>query len=350
MKKLTAGYLFTAVLIALLAVAHGQSQLWTSIRSIPVDSLSLSSSLCRQFTSLAFGRNDTVYMTTDSSTGPSVYTYVAGKTWSQVAATANSNGGHDYNLLIDANERPIIIYNSGSQAHAKIATNGAWSLLGFNGSPVASTTYTSPHVESRLASNGDVYLAGASSSWPSVVPLVYKYSVSSLSWSQVAVDSGGSAVVDGPWSPRVALALNPLDDLPFLAYADAGMSNKATVLKRTATSWSIVGSRGFSPAAVGIYVSIDVDSSGVPYVAFADYAQSMRLTVMRYVSGAWSLVGAAGFSNDVVTSPNGQSFVQLRIARNNGGNRIYVAFPEGVSGSTTVMQFNPQNNNWIVVW
>jgi hypothetical protein len=342
------GYCLAALLTVIVVAVHGQSQLWTAIGSVPVSSISTKTTLCQPLTALAIGRNNSVYLTTDTSTGPSVYKYVGSTTWLQVAGSANSNGGYAYNLLVDPEERPLIVYNYISKPYAKVATNGAWGLLGFNGGPLAQ--YMSPHIESRMAVNGDVYVTGYSTSYPAYVPLVYRYSVTSLSWSQIIVEGlNGSTAVDGPWSARIALALNPVDDLPFLAYADAGMSNRATVLRRTAESWSIVGSRGFSPAAVGIYVSIDVDSSGVPYVAFADYAQSLRLTVMRYVGGAWSLVGNAGFSNDVVTSVEGQSYVQLRIAHNTAVDRVYVAYPEGASGSTTVMSFDEQTNSWNVV-
>ena len=60
-------------------------------------------------------------------------------------------------------------------------------------------------------------------------------------------------------------------------------------------AWAVVGSAGFS-AGTANYVSLALDSTGMPFVAYADVGNANKATVQKLVGGTWTVVGTAGFS------------------------------------------------------
>jgi len=86
--------------------------------------------------------------------------------------------------------------------------------------------------------------------------------------------------------------------IPYVAYKDAGNSNKATMMKYTAGAWQNVGTAGFS-AGTANYTSLAFDN-GIPYVAYEDLGNGGKATVMKYTAGAgWEAVGAGFSAGDV---------------------------------------------------
>jgi hypothetical protein len=84
---------------------------------------------------------------------------------------------------------------------------------------------------------------------------------------------------------------------PYVSFGDCDNGTKATVMKWSGGTWTVLGSRGFSAGQVN-RTSLALDTNGVPYVAFQDQT-THQAVVMRYSnSGAtgWELVGAADFS------------------------------------------------------
>jgi hypothetical protein len=163
---------------------------------------------------------------------------------------------------------------------------GAWQWVGSAGFSAGGITYTSL----ALDKNNTPYVAYADAS------LGNKATV--MTYTGTAWHTVGSAGFSAGQADYVSLALDS-SGTPYVAYTDGGNSRKATVMKYTgsgATGWVAVGSAGFT-AGEADYVSLALDSgSGIPVVAFQDWTHSKKATLMQFTGGAWGVVGTAGFS------------------------------------------------------
>ncbi|MBA6340589.1 tandem-95 repeat protein [Colwellia sp. MB02u-10] len=93
-----------------------------------------------------------------------------------------------------------------------------------------------------------------------------------------------------------SLALDSSDTL-YVAYMDASLDNKASVIKFDGNNWVTIGAAGFSASRAN-NTSLALDSSGTPYVAYWDYSDgSYEVTVMKFDGNNWVTVGATGFIN-----------------------------------------------------
>jgi hypothetical protein len=77
-----------------------------------------------------------------------------------------------------------------------------------------------------------------------------------------------------------SLAIDPTGT-PFLGYVDGANSDKATVQKFVAGTWTVVGTPGFS-AGTAIFTSLAIDPTGTPFLGYSDGANSNKATVQRY--------------------------------------------------------------------
>jgi hypothetical protein len=79
--------------------------------------------------------------------------------------------------------------------------------------------------------------------------------------------------------------------IPFVVYKDAGISNKASLMKLDGSNWVQVGD-AFSMGNA-TYTSLAFSADGSPYVAFRDEASMRRTTVMKYgtVTGLKEIAG-----------------------------------------------------------
>jgi len=145
---------------------------------------------------------------------------------------------------------------------------------------------------------------------------------SSCSWKNVG--DPGFSTGDVDYS-----SLFVYNGTPYVAYADGGHSQKATVMKYNGSTWENVGDPGFSAGSIN-HPSISV-YNGVPYVAFQDYANSYKITVMKYNGSTWENVGAPGISI------NSSLYPSLFIY----SGTPYVGFIDGANGDkTTVIKYN----------
>ena len=145
------------------------------------------------------------------------------------------------------------------------------------------------------------YTVSNSDKTKNVVYTVTVTRAANMAWTEQstldAKELTGNAEFTGVYSGAV-LAVNPKDNLPYVAFGARGVDNKLTVAKNAGGTWSLVGSALFSPAVNGSHYDFDIAPDGTPYVAFGDQdATSLKgaLSVMKYDGSAWSFVGEQGF-------------------------------------------------------
>lgn len=134
---------------------------------------------------------------------------------------------------------------------------------------------------------------------------------------------------------------------PYVVYSEqnAGSSSsfKASVKKFDGTTWSYVGSLGFSAGRAN-YTSIDFNTtSGEPYVAYQDVANGNKTTVKKFNGVSWVNVGTPGFSGGVIAT-----YQCIKIDNTTG--IPYVAMRYRGTGSSApyqlkIMKFN--GNTWV---
>ena len=173
-------------------------------------------------------------------------------------------------------------------------------------------------------------------------------SINNPAW--VAVGSSG-------FTPSVAispsLAIAP-DGTPYVAFMDATIGYKGTVMKYSGGAWNVVGGGSFSTDVIQS-PSLAFAPDGTPCVAYSDGGNGGKATVMQYRDGVWSAVGNAGFSPDLAGytslafAPDGTPTVAFRDGTNvpggggipGGGGTpgIGGGGPVAANGKATVMQY-----------
>lgn len=120
----------------------------------------------------------------------------------------------------------------------------------------------------------------------------------------------------------------------YVAYADGGYQDKATVMNYNGTNWVNVGSPGFS-VGTAYYISLSI-LNNIPYVVYQDGGNSNKISVMKYDGINWVAVGTQGFSVGVAKYTS--------ISTSSGS--IYVCFTDGGYGDKArVMYYD--GSNWI---
>ncbi|MFC5470863.1 S-layer homology domain-containing protein [Cohnella suwonensis] len=238
-------------------------------------------------------------------------------------------------MLMVLGGMPGLLVPGGSKAYA--ATVQAWQDLGSAGFSAGEAGYTSLYV----ATDGTPYVA-YSDAGNSNKATVMKYDgTGTTGW--VPVGSAGFSAGSADFTSLYVAA----DGTPYVAYMDGGNSYKATVMKYDGTGttgWVPVGSAGFS-AGEAPYTSLYVAADGTPYVAYMDAGNSYKATVKKYDgtgTTGWVPVGSAGFSA-------GQAeYTSLYVAAD---GTPYVAYRDaGNSYNTTVKKYDGTGTTgWVPV-
>lgn len=101
---------------------------------------------------------------------------------------------------------------------------------------------------------------------------------------------GGTEVAPGAANSGVIAVSN---GVPYAAFTDFLYEAKLTVMKLSGSTWTAVGTRGFTSDPVANF-ALYVDN-GTPYVAIVD--TSTQVTVLKYSGGTWGNVCNAGFAS-----------------------------------------------------
>ncbi len=250
-----------------------------------------------------------------------------GASWSYVGSAAFS-AGIPYWLSICVYDNgttaiPYVAYEDGGNSNkgTVMEYNGTnWVALGGAGFTSGVPQYCSLAADS----NGKLYLAYSDYSNAGAAN-VLTYNTTSSSW----VAAGSSQVVSSGDGQFTSLSIH--GTTPYVAFQDGAHTQSASVLSLSGSTWSSVGSLGFSSTYTR-YDTLYVDSSGTPWVAYQDNnATNLNATVMKYSASTWSVVGTADFT------PGGASYLSLVAT----GGIPYLAFTDAASttGNTTVMYY-----------
>jgi len=162
--------------------------------------------------------------------------------------------------------------------------------------------------------------------------LLTKLNLFAQSWDQVGAPdfSAGNA-------NSIVMAIDNSDNI-YVAFKDATLAQKITVMKYDGASWAIVGAAGFS-TGVANELSLAINSTGEPYVAYQDMANSDKLGVKKFNGAAWVNVGTPditfmGISSPCITFDN--------------ADVPYVVYRDWMpSSSASVIKFD--GTNWVQV-
>ena len=136
------------------------------------------------------------------------------------------------------------------------------------------------------------------------------------------------------YNPGTSIAVNPLDNSPWLALADGEHDNKISVMRFDGNNWVFVGPRGVTHASA-CGVKLVFTPNGTAYIVYSDCYNGSAISAMKYTAGNWSPAGVPGFAGgnyfNVTASPD---------------NSISVAFQDfDIENKVSVKTFN--GTSWI---
>lgn len=243
-----------------------------------------------------------------------------GLAWEPVGGVGLSAGGAQHLCLaFGPGDVPYLAYTDvahGNNLTVKQYTGGAWTLVGTEGG--------SPITVSELAlafnSAGVPYVAYHGNSAGCRVERFMNGA-----WELV----GSLAAL---YDARISALCIGSDDVPYIAYNDAGDDFQAKVMKMDGGDWVPVGASVSAGDEDPEPPSMAMDADGMLYVAYRDNDLVYRATVKRFMGGAWQAVGAAGFNANMST--------YLTLAVDHGGV-AHVGFSDATNSSfkATVMRY-----------
>ncbi|GAC22237.1 Ig-like domain-containing protein [Paraglaciecola arctica] len=215
--------------------------------------------------------------------------------------------------------------NGAINSAPQIVTGDKWQSVGAAGFSLGSAEFT----DIAFDSNDVPYVAYEDAGND------YKTTVKKFDGS-AWMDVGGAGFSAGiAYNTNIAFNSH---DVPYVVYKDGGNSSKATVMKLDGGTWVDVGTAGFS-LGVANNTHIAFDSNDVPYVVYRDYGNDSKATVKMFDGSDWQSVGTAGFSagaandTDIAFDSNDVPYVVY----GDGGN----------SSKSTVMKFD--GGSWVDV-
>lgn len=258
-----------------------------------------------------------------------------GTSWQNLGTVGvSSSASWDTSLDFDSKNNPYVIFKDDlnkNRPTVKKFDGTSWLDVG---TPGFSTNWVS-NTSIAIDSKDTIYagFADAAANWAFTVK---KFDGSK--W----VNVGTPGFSNGQAEANI-LKIDPLTNMPYVAYRDVRNSNKITVKMFNGTGWVDVGNAGFA-SPMGCCANDDigflVDKTSTPYIAYVDSFNKNKATVMKFDGANWVTIGSTGFSNTIRD-------INLSIDSN---GVLYVAFEDDVTIKSTVMKFdqNQKGKSWKV--
>ncbi len=237
------------------------------------------------YNSLAIDPNGNIYVAFQGVNNSYLMEY-NGSAWVTVGGGTFSKGtGSFVSVAFDSSNNPYVAFGDGYYGGSTVVeyASGAWTTLGGvygsgGGSGGGGPTHVANYVD-LVFNGGNPYVAYMDLSINEEDSLV---EWSGSSWSNVG-SAGFTPNIDAFYT---TLAFSPANSNPYVSYEDTTVTDQAMVMEHTGagtSGWVTVGSPHFSAAGT-TFNSLAFDTSGDPYVAYVDgyITAGGKVTVMEY--------------------------------------------------------------------
>lgn len=230
----------------------------------------------------------------ENTSGKATVMMYNGSAWSAVGTPGISTGTAKFtNMGFDAAGDPIVMYTDGGNTTTKYGiscmkySSGAWSAIGTNS---ATLSGANAYYVNMTIVKDTIYAAFEMANYHGSV---MKCAVNGTTWTNV-----GPADIDGDSAAYESIAIDN-NGIPYVAVQDNGTNQLGiSVFKLTSTGWQVVGSRNISNGEA-VYPSIKINPlTNMPVVAYSSYGAGTEANVEEWNGSAWVFVGAPGFSTD----------------------------------------------------
>jgi hypothetical protein len=251
-----------------------------------------------------------------------------GSTWSILGTAGISVGAVSHCAIAVSGNVVYVAYSeatSGNRLRVMRYNGSSWSDDG------AGSLRDASLISIVVSPNANVYVSCLDEGYSNGKVTVYERNNTSSTWSNIT-GTGLSAGL----SSSIDMDVDYLGDV-YVLYRDANAANKATLKKYdlSATTWSTVGTEGFSTGAVSS-CAIKLDKVGAAVISYVDAGISNALKVFKRSGNSWAdITGSLG-----VTGTNAEN--ELFITRDNSA---VVGFKAG-SGAFTIYKHDAFANTW----
>ncbi|MEP6676645.1 MAG: hypothetical protein ABJA78_15895 [Ferruginibacter sp.] len=184
-------------------------------------------------------------------------------------------------------------------------SSAQWTYVGNN---ISSTSAYPGNYSFALDTSGVIYVAFADLGNQYIVTV--KKFVSGV-WANVGIPGFITGVGNSSglfYNPGTSIAINPVNNMPYIALADGDHDNKISVMRFNGSAWEYVGTPGFTSTS-GCSGRLAFTSNGIPYLGYVDCYNSSGISVMYFNNSIWNFAGAPDFATG--------NYMQLTIAPDN---------------------------------